>query len=98
MEACIKACGKDAEYQNLLKQLASCNDASIESICDNMQALIKSCSLSDATLSGIRKHFDESAILVARSSANVEDLKGMSAAGLYESILGIRCGDDVALT
>ena len=36
--------------------------------------------------------FREGATLIARSSANVEDLAGMSGAGLYESLAGVPAG------
>jgi phosphoglucan,water dikinase len=41
--------------------------------------------------------FREGATLIARSSANVEDLAGMSGAGLYESLAGIPAGSPGAL-
>lgn len=36
-------------------------------------------------------------MLIARSSANVEDLAGMSGAGLYESLAGVAAADPSAL-
>merc|ERR1719375_1503578 len=41
----------------------------------------------------ICSHFDPSGSLIARSSANVEDLKGISGAGLYDSILNLDVND-----
>ena len=41
--------------------------------------------------------FPAEATLIARSSANVEDLAGMSGAGLYESIAGIPAQEPEAL-
>ena len=41
--------------------------------------------------------FPADATLIARSSANVEDLAGMSGAGLYESIAGIPAQEPEAL-
>ncbi len=41
--------------------------------------------------------FSDSATLIARSTANVEDLAGMSGAGLYESLAGIPAADPEAL-
>ena len=41
--------------------------------------------------------FSADATLIARSSANVEDLAGMSGAGLYDSIAGIPASDPAAL-
>lgn len=34
-------------------------------------------------------HFSRKAVLIVRSSANVEDLAGMSGAGLYESVANV---------
>jgi phosphoglucan,water dikinase len=36
-------------------------------------------------------------LLAVRSSANVEDLAGMSAAGLYESVVGVKASDPEAV-
>jgi phosphoglucan,water dikinase len=41
--------------------------------------------------------FSSEATLIARSSANVEDLAGMSGAGLYDSLAGIPAADPEAL-
>ena len=41
--------------------------------------------------------FPADATLIARSSANVEDLAGMSGAGLYESIAGVPAQEPRAL-
>jgi len=41
--------------------------------------------------------FHSDATLIARSSANVEDLAGMSGAGLYESVAGIPASEPKAL-
>ena len=37
-------------------------------------------------------------LLAVRSSANVEDLAGMSAAGLYESVVGVPAADQGAVS
>ncbi len=41
----------------------------------------------------ISSTYGGNALLAVRSSANVEDLAGMSAAGLYESVVGVRAAD-----
>jgi hypothetical protein len=50
------------------------------------QALIKSLQVPDAVLRSLAKAFPPGTPLICRSSANVEDLEGMSGAGLYDSI------------
>ena len=41
--------------------------------------------------------FKREGLLAVRSSANVEDLAGMSAAGLYESVVGVPAADPKAV-
>ena len=41
--------------------------------------------------------FQKDATVIVRSSANVEDLAGMSGAGLYDSIAGVPVSDPSAL-
>ncbi|MBA0740513.1 hypothetical protein Gogos_013708 [Gossypium gossypioides] len=61
------------------------NDA-LEKLCKQLQLLVSSLHLSDDIFDSIMSMFPDEARLIVRSSANVEDLAGMSAAGLYESI------------
>eukprot|EP00955_Chlamydomonas_euryale_P005794 61502-Chlamydomonas_euryale.AAC.1 len=57
------------------------------------QALVRGIAVPPALLDQLRGSFHEHAMLVLRSSANVEDLAGMSAAGLYESVVGVPVAD-----
>lgn len=52
----------------------------------NLQALVGSLSLPDNLLKSLAGTFQPGSLLICRSSANVEDLAGMSGAGLYESV------------
>jgi phosphoglucan,water dikinase len=52
----------------------------------HIQALVRGLPVPDAVLRGIVSAFPPGALLICRSSANVEDLAGMSGAGLYESV------------
>ncbi|MBA0588517.1 hypothetical protein Gorai_001614, partial [Gossypium raimondii] len=61
------------------------NDA-LDKLCKQLQLLVSSLHLSDDIFDSIMSMFPDEARLIVRSSANVEDLAGMSAAGLYESI------------
>lgn len=58
----------------------------LEQLCSQLQELISSLQPSKDIIDSIGKIFPGNARLIVRSSANVEDLAGMSAAGLYDSI------------
>lgn len=58
----------------------------LDGLCHQLQELISSLKLSKDIIENIGRMFPSNARLIVRSSANVEDLAGMSAAGLYESI------------
>lgn len=61
------------------------------------QALVAELLVPDAVLRGIAGALPPGAPLIARSSANVEDLAGLSGAGLYDSVLNVPAGDPAAL-
>lgn len=50
------------------------------------QAFLRAVPVPDAVLRGVAASFPPGTPLICRSSANVEDLAGMSGAGLYESV------------
>jgi hypothetical protein len=52
----------------------------------HLQALVGSLSLPGNLLKSLTGTFQPGSLLICRSSANVEDLAGMSGAGLYESV------------
>lgn len=58
----------------------------LDQLCCQLQELISSLQPSKDIIDSIAKIFPGNARLIVRSSANVEDLAGMSAAGLYDSI------------
>lgn len=58
----------------------------LEQLCSQLQELVSSLQPSKDIIDSIGKIFPGNARLIVRSSANVEDLAGMSAAGLYDSI------------
>ncbi|KAL6188905.1 hypothetical protein ACLB2K_040296 [Fragaria x ananassa] len=58
----------------------------LDKVCGQLQELISSLQPSKDIIDRIAKIFPGNSRLIVRSSANVEDLAGMSAAGLYDSI------------
>ncbi|KAL5066613.1 hypothetical protein RYX36_017500 [Vicia faba] len=75
-------------FRSLLDKIetAKLEDGELDGLCNQLQELISSLKLSKDVIESIGKLFPSNACLIVRSSANVEDLAGMSAAGLYESI------------
>ncbi|KAG1668382.1 hypothetical protein FOA52_004892 [Chlamydomonas sp. UWO 241] len=97
MDVAIAAAGGKVatEYAALLKELEDpkLSGAALDAACDSMQALVSAVAPSDSLVKQISAAFPAHALLAVRSSANVEDLAGMSAAGLYESVVGVPAGD-----
>lgn len=62
-----------------------------------LQALIRSVTVPAESLTQLADAFPASSLLAVRSSANVEDLAGLSAAGLYESVVGVPVDDATEL-
>eukprot|EP00195_Chlamydomonas_chlamydogama_P004953 CAMPEP_0202902464 /NCGR_PEP_ID=MMETSP1392-20130828/16864_1 /ASSEMBLY_ACC=CAM_ASM_000868 /TAXON_ID=225041 /ORGANISM="Chlamydomonas chlamydogama, Strain SAG 11-48b" /LENGTH=1205 /DNA_ID=CAMNT_0049589227 /DNA_START=175 /DNA_END=3794 /DNA_ORIENTATION=- len=91
METVIERAGPivSAQYKTLLDKLGSAEGAALDEACNSMQGLLKRLSLPQDLISKISSTFDRDTMLAVRSSANVEDLAGMSAAGLYESVVGV---------
>lgn len=109
MEAAVAADGKKEEYGELLKQLKSklgsmqggsgggASLAALDAVCADIQSLLAGLRIPQAVLQQISGAFKPGATVIARSSANVEDLAGMSGAGLYESIPNIDSADGAAV-
>lgn len=75
-------------FRTLLEQAetARLEGGELDKLCSQLQELVSSLQPPKDILDGIGRIFPGNARLIVRSSANVEDLAGMSAAGLYESI------------
>ncbi|XP_010244064.1 PREDICTED: phosphoglucan, water dikinase, chloroplastic isoform X2 [Nelumbo nucifera] len=88
MESAIEESGSMEAFKLLIEQIetAKIEDGVLDKVCSELQELISAQCPSEATIVEIAKLFPSNARLIVRSSANVEDLAGMSAAGLYESI------------
>lgn len=91
MDAVAAAAGKAAELSQLVSALESADGAKLDAACARVTALVKALagSVPAAVVSEVAKAFPSGARLAVRSSSNVEDLKGMSGAGLYDSIVGV---------
>ncbi|KAL8262896.1 hypothetical protein R6Q59_024245 [Mikania micrantha] len=88
MELAIESNKSTEVFESLLEQLetAKMEDGELDKLCNELQNLISSLKLPSQILESLEKLFEKNARLIVRSSANVEDLAGMSAAGLYDSI------------
>ncbi|KAG6422820.1 hypothetical protein SASPL_113201 [Salvia splendens] len=87
MELALEHNGSLETYVSLLESIETAEiDEELDRLCNRLQELISSLSPSKETVETISKMFPGTVRLIVRSSANVEDLAGMSAAGLYESI------------
>ncbi|XP_057732609.1 phosphoglucan, water dikinase, chloroplastic [Arachis stenosperma] len=75
-------------FRSLLEKIetAKLEGGELDELCHQLQQLISSLKPSKDVIESIERMFPSNARLIVRSSANVEDLAGMSAAGLYESI------------
>jgi len=72
--------------------------AALEKTCEDVRSLIASLDVPlDFVEQSVCSHFAAGDRLIARSSANVEDLKGMSGAGLYDSILDLEASSPASV-
>jgi phosphoglucan, water dikinase len=88
MEDALKNSGSLDSYTSLLGRIetAKIENDDLDSLSSELQAIVSLLSPSEKTIESLKNIFNPNARLIVRSSANVEDLAGMSAAGLYESI------------
>ncbi|XP_014513502.1 phosphoglucan, water dikinase, chloroplastic [Vigna radiata var. radiata] len=88
MELELERSNSTEEFRSILEKIetAKLEGGELDDLCHQLQELISSLKLPKDIIESIGKIFPSNAHLIVRSSANVEDLAGMSAAGLYESI------------
>ncbi|KDP32558.1 hypothetical protein JCGZ_13108 [Jatropha curcas] len=88
MELALEQSNSTERFTSLLQQIetARVEGGELDNLCSQLQKLISSLQPPKDTIDGISRIFPGNARLIVRSSANVEDLAGMSAAGLYDSI------------
>ncbi|KAL3506570.1 hypothetical protein ACH5RR_031952 [Cinchona calisaya] len=83
-------------FRSLLDQIETAEiDGELDKLCNELQELISSQQPPTDIIESLQKVFPANARLYVRSSANVEDLAGMSAAGLYESIPNVSLSNPV---
>jgi phosphoglucan,water dikinase len=88
MELALEHSKSMETFMSFLEEIetAKLDGGELDKLCFKLQELISSLQLPKDIVDGIGRMFPDNARLIVRSSANVEDLAGMSAAGLYESI------------
>ncbi|OWM70950.1 hypothetical protein CDL15_Pgr013131 [Punica granatum] len=88
MELALERSSSMHTFLSLLDELenAKLEDGQLDALCLRLQELISALNSPKEIIESISRIFPGNARLIVRSSANVEDLAGMSAAGLYESI------------
>ncbi|XP_027934248.1 phosphoglucan, water dikinase, chloroplastic [Vigna unguiculata] len=88
MELELEKSNSTEAFRSILEKIetAKLEGGELDDLCHQLQELISSLKLRKEMIESIGKIFPSNAHLIVRSSANVEDLAGMSAAGLYESI------------
>lgn len=88
MELALQQSKLTETFSFLLQKVetAKLEGGELDKLCSQLQELISSLQPSKKIIDSIERIFPGNARLIVRSSANVEDLAGLSAAGLYESI------------
>ncbi|KAL3702008.1 hypothetical protein R1sor_020030 [Riccia sorocarpa] len=96
MDDAIERSGLTKEFQSLVEktQTAKVEDGELDGICNKLRELVGSVRPEAKVLDTLKKSFSPDSKLIVRSSANVEDLAGMSGAGLYESIPNVNPASD----
>ncbi|CAH2044473.1 unnamed protein product [Thlaspi arvense] len=100
MELALKQSNSEKKFASLLEKLETARPegGELDGICDQIHEVMKSLQVPEETINSISKVFPNNARLIVRSSANVEDLAGMSAAGLYESIPNVSPSDPLVFS
>ncbi|XP_019428059.1 PREDICTED: phosphoglucan, water dikinase, chloroplastic [Lupinus angustifolius] len=88
MELELEKSNSSETFKSILEKIetAKLEGGELDALCHELQKLVSSLKLSTEVTERIGEIFPNNARLIVRSSANVEDLAGMSAAGLYDSI------------
>ena len=103
MEGTIEGNGKTAEWELLVSKLDACmseeiiDQGELDNICKTIRSTIMGLNIPGTFLRMIDHYFKQDATLILRSSATVEDLKGLSGAGLYDSFNNISSNNHQSL-
>ncbi|OIT07698.1 PREDICTED: phosphoglucan, water dikinase, chloroplastic [Nicotiana attenuata] len=97
MEMALETNKLTETFTLLVEQIetAQIDGGELDKHCDDLQKLISSLLPGQDVTESLGKLFPGNARLIVRSSANVEDLAGMSAAGLYDSIPNVSPSDPI---
>ena len=95
MEAALQTSGDNVKFKELLTkaEAAGVKDGELDNVCRELHDVVASQRLPLSLVKDICNGMPPDARLIVRSSANVEDLAGMSGAGLYESIPNVKASD-----
>ena len=84
-------------FKSILEQIETAKvGVELDELCKQLQELVSSLQLTKDIIDNLETIFPKDARLIVRSSANVEDLAGMSAAGLYDSIPNVNLRNPIA--
>ncbi|KAG8378338.1 hypothetical protein BUALT_Bualt08G0127000 [Buddleja alternifolia] len=96
MEMALERSGSMEKYTSLLQSIETAQiEGELDKLCNELQDLVSSLHPPKEIIESLSKLFPENSRLIVRSSANVEDLAGMSAAGLYDSIPNVGPSDPI---
>uniref|UniRef100_A0A061RNS8 Phosphoglucan, water dikinase n=2 Tax=Tetraselmis sp. GSL018 TaxID=582737 RepID=A0A061RNS8_9CHLO len=87
MELALEEAGKKARFEELLAAVETAEVGDVlDSACEELQELVSSVRPSEAVAAAAADLLPGGGATISRSSSNVEDLAGMSGAGLYDSV------------
>ncbi|KAK1593005.1 hypothetical protein Q3G72_034339 [Acer saccharum] len=88
MELALEQSKSMETFTSFIEQIetARVEGGELDKLCCQLQEMVSALQPPKDIIDSISRTFPSNARLIVRSSANVEDLAGMSAAGLYESI------------
>lgn len=95
LESVIAQNGRGEDWENMLERAQSLlsssemDPAELDVLCDDLNEFVMSLKIPGTISVMIGSSFKDVPMLILRSSANVEDLEGLSGAGLYDSVTNV---------